>query len=76
MVNKNTEFSLVKQSNVVLCPNTNTQVIRKNAYEFPIPGSRAWWWQCSVCCGWHVTVEKTERQECSKSHGYLTPVML
>lgn len=68
MLNKNAEFSLVKQPNLVLCANTNTQVTRKNAYEFPIPGSRAWWWQCSSCRGWHVTVEKTDYQGGNLTH--------
>lgn len=68
------EFNLIRQQpNLALCSKTNAPVTGKKAYEFSIPGGRAWWWQCSSCCGWHVTVEKLERQECDESYFFLNP---
>ena len=73
----NAEFNLVKQQpNLPLCSHTNTAVTPKKVYEFSIPGGRAWWWQCSICCGWHVTIEKLDCQECDEAYFSLYPAYI
>lgn len=65
-----------EQSDLTVCPNTRIQVSKKRAYEFPVPGGRAWWWYCQACYGWHITIEKTDHNECNRAHFPLSPVIL
>lgn len=51
-----------------LCPVTKQRVAVSDSRDIELVGQQATWWRCTVCGGWHVSLEKdtVKKKEAAK----------